>query len=93
VDRARNELLTLADSWRRVLADDPLHARPIVSSLLAGRVTIAPKAPKRWIMIGNGSLIGLFERVVVAGVPLGMASPRGKHDVFRPFRGRFIKAA
>jgi hypothetical protein len=60
VDRVRNDLLTLADSWRRVLADDPTNARPIVSSLLVGRVTITPKmhASKRWILSGEGSHVG-----------------------------------
>jgi hypothetical protein len=37
-DRVCDELLVLAGSWRRILADDPMHARPIVSSLLKGRV-------------------------------------------------------
>ena len=32
----------IVGSWRQVLADDPTHARPIVSSLLKGRVTITP---------------------------------------------------
>ena len=66
-DRVRDELLTLASSWRHVLADDPTHARPIVSSLLKGRVTITPtEARKRWTLSGDGSLVGLFERVVIA---------------------------
>ena len=72
--RVRDELLELAYSWRRVLADDPNHARPIVSSLLKGRVNFTPVAPKRWRLRGNGSLIGLFEREVFTcsdGVPNG----------------------
>jgi hypothetical protein len=69
-DRVRNELLTLASPWRRVLADDPTHARPIVSSLLKGRVTITPTdvARKRWTLSGEGSLVGLFERAVFPGM-------------------------
>ena len=68
-DRVRDELLTLAGSWRRVLADDPTHARPIVSSLLKGRVTITPTdVRKRWTLSGEGSLVGLFDRVVVPGM-------------------------
>ena len=38
----REQLLELAGSWRRVLVDDPAHARPIVLSLLKGRVTYTP---------------------------------------------------
>jgi site-specific DNA recombinase len=70
VARVRDELLTLAGSWRRVLADDPMHARPIVSSLLKGRVRIAPMRHerKRWILSGEGSLVGLFERAVFPGM-------------------------
>jgi len=56
-DRMRGELLTLAGSWRRVFADDPTHARPIISSLLKGRVTIAPTATKgRRTLSGEGML-------------------------------------
>jgi DNA invertase Pin-like site-specific DNA recombinase len=36
-DQLRDELMALADSWRAVLLDDPLHARAIVSNLLIGR--------------------------------------------------------
>ena len=58
-DRVREELLTLASSWRQVLADDPTHSRPIVSSLLKGRVTITPTdVRKRWRLAGEGSLVG-----------------------------------
>src|SRR5262249_30769739 len=69
-EHVRDELLTLAGSWRRVLADDPLHARPIVSSLLVGRVTFTPKADaqKRWIVSGEGTVIGLFSKVLSAGM-------------------------
>ena len=59
----RDELLTLADGWRRVLADDPTNARPIVSGLLKGRVTYTPKlAWNQWIVRGEGTLCGLFEK-------------------------------
>jgi len=61
-NRVRDELLTLASSWRVVLADDPTHARPIVSSLLKRRVTFAPIAPNRWRLTGEGTLSGLFSR-------------------------------
>ena len=69
-DRVRDELLALAGSWRRVLADDPIHARPIVSSLLTGRVTIEPMkvARKRWILSGQGTIVGLFKHVVFPGM-------------------------
>src|SRR5262249_54985489 len=69
-ERVRDELLTLASSRRRVLADDPMRARPIVSSLLKGRVTITPMtdARKRWILVGEGSIVGLFKHAVFPGI-------------------------
>ena len=73
-DRVRDELLTLATSWRQVLSDDPTHARPIVSSLLRGRVTFTPTAKSGWWEArGQGSFEGLFTRVFASG----MASPGG----------------
>ena len=62
VDHVRHDLHALSADWRRVLADDPMHARPIVSSLLKGRVTFTPQAPRRWRLNGEGTLIGLFSR-------------------------------
>jgi len=60
----RDELIELADNWRRVLADDPTNARPIVSSLLIGRVTFTPLERRdRWQLTGEGTLVGLFRRV------------------------------
>jgi len=48
------------------LADDPTHARPIVSSLLKGRVPFAPLPErKRWQLNGMSTLTGLFNRVLV----------------------------
>ena len=72
-----------------MLADDPTHARPIVSSLLKGRVTFTPTdVRKRWTLSGEGSLVGLFERAVFPGwrsyFPLGMASPAGFEPAFWP---------
>lgn len=65
VQRVRAEVLELAYSWRRVLADDPLHARPIVSALLSGRVTFTPiEHARRWELKGAGTLTGLFTREV-----------------------------
>jgi hypothetical protein len=82
VNRVRGELLTIADDWRRVLADDPTNARPIVSSLLKGRVTYTPRlARNRWIVRGDGTLSGLFEKALVA---LGGTSPTGFEPVFWP---------
>ena len=82
VNRVRDELLTLANSWRTILAHDPTNARPIVSSLLVGRVTYIPKtARNRWIVRGKGTLSGLFERSFVA---LGGTSPTGFEPVFWP---------
>jgi len=69
--RARQELLALAQSWRQVLTQEPLHARPILADLLVGRVTFTPAAePKRWELRGRGTLSGLFDAIL----PLGMAS-------------------
>jgi hypothetical protein len=78
--RVRRELMKLAGSWRQVLADDPLNARPIVTSLLVGRVTIAPTMkPREWEMRGEGTLAGLFERTFPSGW-----RPRGdSHGVTR----------
>jgi len=60
-----------------LLVDDPTHARPIVSELLKGRVTIAPSgtAKKRWTVTGEGTLAGLFSkanRIPRVGVPKGI---------------------
>jgi hypothetical protein len=69
VGRVRAELLALAQSWRHVLADDPTHARPIVSALLRGRVTFTPLAEsKRWELKGEGTLAGLFSREIFPSV-------------------------
>jgi hypothetical protein len=63
--RVRDELLTIAHEWRRVLAYDVPNARPIVTTLLKGRVTFEPQAtPKAWTARGEGTLIGLFTRPV-----------------------------
>jgi hypothetical protein len=69
--------MALAGSWRRVLVDDPTHARPIVSSLLKGRVTIVPMkvAKKRWVLTGEGTLTGLFKMVIFPGMT-ELLSPR-----------------
>ena len=65
----RRELVALANDWRRVLVDDPANARPIVSALLVGRVTITPIVPKRrWVLKGEGTLAGLFERAIFPSV-------------------------
>jgi hypothetical protein len=73
--RVRSEPLTLAASWRTVLADDPMHARPIISSLLKGRVTFTPmEHPKEWEVRGSGTLVEMFSRLFVQGV----ARPQGR---------------
>ena len=56
--RLRDELMTLAESWRRVLTDDPTHARPIISSLLIGRAPYEPLEVGRWKLTGEGTLSG-----------------------------------
>jgi len=71
--KVRRELLALSDDWRRVLVGEPEHARPILTTLLDGRVTFTPTGrPKHWEMHGTGTLSGLFSREIF---PLGMASP------------------
>ena len=78
--RVRRELAALASSWRQVLTEDPDNARPIVTSLLVGRVTISPTdIPKVWELRGQGTPAGLFSRFL----PLGMASPPGFEDLCR----------
>jgi site-specific DNA recombinase len=87
----RSELLTLAASWRRILAADVAHARAIVATLLDGRVTIAPTGqPKQWRLTGRATFAGLFERLIF---PVGMASPAetdrewiAKFEGFQPAR-------
>jgi hypothetical protein len=77
----RDELIELASDWRRVLVDDPMNARPIVSSLLIGRVTFMPLEERhRWRVSGEGSLLGLFSKEWTGrtGVPNGRRS-----NVFR----------
>ena len=60
----RADVLTLADSWRRVLAEDPDNARPIITSLPIGRVTITPSAERKvWKLRGRGTR-GVFTREI-----------------------------
>ena len=75
-NRMRDEPLELATSWRRVLANQIEHARPVVTALPDGRVTFTPKTDGRkgWIVNGVGTLSGLFQTAIF---PLGMASPTG----------------
>jgi site-specific DNA recombinase len=80
----RDELLELSQSWRTVLADDPTHARPIVSSLLKGRVTFTPRPkPHEWDVTGTGTLAELFNRVLVQAV---WRPQRDALPLERPFR-------
>ncbi len=76
----RGELLDVAASWRQVLAGEPTHGRPIVTSLLNGRVTFSPAHdPKRWIVKGEGS-----RWAVLKGLPVGMASRTGHSILWQP---------
>jgi site-specific DNA recombinase len=82
--RLRDDLLTLAGSWRTVLADDPSHARPIVSELLKGRVTFTPTAKISWWELrGQSSIDGLFTRVFASG----LASPTGSDGEWKRLDG------
>ncbi len=73
----RVELLELAQNWRRVLASEPQEARPLMSKLLVSRVRFTPLERPQWEMRGQGTLVGLFTRLITPSVPLGMASPGG----------------
>ena len=65
VTNVRRELLDLADSWRSVLGHDPTNARPIVTALLIGRVTMTPTTERKvWELRGKGTLSGLFTREI-----------------------------
>ena len=67
--RLRAELEALAREWRHVLADDAPHARPIVSQLLVGRVSLRPlETAGRWELRGEGTLAGLFTREIFPSV-------------------------
>jgi site-specific DNA recombinase len=78
--RVHAELMTLAGSWRRVLADDAGHARPIVAALLTGRVTITPTSiAKQWTLSGEGTLAGLFQRTIF---PSGWRPQRDSNPCF-----------
>ena len=59
--RVREELHELARNWRDVLSGEPVHARPVLSKLLVGRVTFTPlEGKKRWELRGRGTISGLF---------------------------------
>ena len=69
--------MALAESWRAVLLDDPLHARAIISTLLIGRVTITPTSTGAWTLTGEGTLAGLFAREVGNANQARSAFPSG----------------
>jgi hypothetical protein len=62
----RRELITRANDWRQVLTKDPAHARPVITSLLDGRVTVTPTAERgRWELTGTGTIAGLFSAEIL----------------------------
>jgi hypothetical protein len=65
----------LANGWRQVLREEPEHARPILSTLLVGRVTFTPTARRAWKLEGKGTLCGLFQDKLSVGgsSPTGLA--------------------
>jgi hypothetical protein len=81
--KVRRDLEALASDWRHVLTSEPQHARPVLAQLLVGRVRFSPR-DGAWEMSGQGTIAGLFQRVIGAGDPLGMASPTGFEPVFQP---------
>jgi hypothetical protein len=82
----RDELLAKAASSHRALADDPMNARAIVSSLLKGRVTFAPLEKRSWELRGTGTLGGLFVHQLLS---VGGTSPTGTALYYEPlFRGK-----
>ena len=89
--RVQRDINDLAEEWRHVLAERPTQARPIVTSLLKGRVTFAPAEKKKWKVTGEGTLTGLFSSVL----SLGVASPEGfsKVDARRKIGGPLRIAA
>ena len=77
VDKVRRELQALAADWRRLLGQQPVHARTILAKLVVGRVTFTPRSqPKQWELRGRGTIAGLLEAVF----PLGLASPTGTNQ-------------
>jgi hypothetical protein len=71
--------MTLAGSWRRVLADDPTHARPVVSALLIGAGDDRADRPGETVdLTGSRTLTGLFQRVVF---PLGWRPQPGSTSI------------
>jgi hypothetical protein len=91
--RLRDELLELAAQWRRVLATDADHARPIVSSLLIGRVTFTALDDRhRWRADGEGTIAGLFSRVFDV-TAVGSTSPTGTARRCGPEFRRIVRAA
>ena len=77
VDIVRQQLRELAEDWRHTLAGESLHARPLLAKLLVGRVRFTPRVDREWLLRGQGTLLGLFERVLPASVALGSTSPAG----------------
>jgi hypothetical protein len=76
--------MDLASRWRLVLVNDSNNARPIVTTLLEGRVIITPTgASKQWKMQGTGTLSGLFSREIFpSGWRPHRDSGQGGNEVF-----------
>jgi hypothetical protein len=90
IGRLRNELLALAADWRHTLAGSPIHARPIVTQLLNGRVTFTPLERRHhWELRGQATLTGLFTRVIC---PPGWRPQRDSNPTDITFR-RVFRAA
>jgi hypothetical protein len=70
----------LANGWRQVLREQPEYARPILSTLLVGRVTFTPTARRARKLEGSGTLCGLFQD----NLSRGGSSPTGFEPVFWP---------
>ena len=90
VDKVRRELQALAADWRRLLGQQPVHARTILAKLVVGRVTFTPRSePKQWELRGAGD----HRRVIRGRVSLRYGVPNGTRTLVdgemrkKPLRG------
>jgi len=80
IRRMRLARLAQVNGVRQILREEPEHARPIIETLLVGRVTFTPTGRRSWKLEGTGTLCGLFQNNLSAGG----TSPTGFEPVFWP---------